>query len=171
MRSMAEGPLSRTKRLTLMSVLTAMALGIFILEAQLPSLVPIPGVKLGLANLVILVALRRLDTRTALLINLVRIALAGLLFGTIMSLAYSLAGGLLSFLVMWALLKTDRFSLVGVSLAGGAAHNIGQILVAMVLLSNARLVGYLPVLLLSGVLTGAILGLAAEAILRCLPKK
>jgi len=159
------------KKIAAVGALTTLCLAFSYVEALLPFNFGIPGVKLGLANLVILVALRRLDTRTALLINLVRIALAGLLFGTIMSLAYSLAGGLLSFLVMWALLKTDRFSLVGVSLAGGAAHNIGQILVAMVLLSNARLVGYLPVLLLSGILTGAILGLAAEAILRCLPKK
>ncbi len=140
------------------------------MEALIPINFGIPGVKLGLANLVILIALERMDTPTAFGINMVRIALSSLLFGTVMTLAYSLAGGLLSFLVMWALRKSGRFSLIGVSLAGGVAHNIGQILVAALVLENLRIAVYLPVLLISGVITGILIGICAKAILKHLPE-
>ena len=152
-------------------VLVTLALAFSYVEAMIPINFGIPGVKLGLANLVILVALYYLDTATAFGINMIRIVLASILFGTAMTAMYSIAGGLLSFLAMWGLKRCGLFSLTGVSLGGGIAHNIGQILVAMLVLENLRIAVYLPVLLISGLITGVLIGLCAGQILRHLPKQ
>ena len=124
----------RVKRLTRCALLTAIALAIFVLEAQIPIPFPVPGMKLGLTNLVVLVALYRMGAKQAVVINFVRIGLTAMLFGTVVSLWYSLAGGLLSGAVMIALKKTGKFQPVTVSVAGGVMHNVGQILVAMAIM-------------------------------------
>ena len=156
-------------RIAATAVLVTLALAFSYIESLIPFDLGIPGVKLGLANLVVLIALCRLTPGEALTINLVRAALSALLFGTVMSLAYSLAGGILSFFVMWLLKRSGKFSLLGVSLAGGVAHNVGQLLVAMAVLENLRLAVYAPVLLISGVVTGLLIGVAAQAVERHLP--
>jgi heptaprenyl diphosphate synthase len=130
------------------SLLIAVALILSYVEAQIPAFFAVPGMKLGLTNLVVLVALYLMDEKSAILINLLRIVLVSVLFGNGMSLAYSVAGGLLSGLVMILLKRTGRFSIVAVSVAGGVAHNIGQILVAMVLLGTGSLAWYLLILCL-----------------------
>ena len=160
-----------SKRIALAGVLTTLGLALSYLEALIPLPVGIPGVKLGLANLVVLIALNRLGTRTALVVSLLRIALASLLFGTAVSAAYALSGGMLSFLTMWALLRSGKFSTVGVSLAGGAAHNLGQLAAAAVVLGTVRVAAYLPALLLCGVAAGALNGVCAAAVLRRLPER
>ena len=140
------------------------------LEAQLPVFFAIPGMKLGLTNVVVLVALYGMGYGSAAVINLVRIVLVSMLFGNGMSLAYSLAGGILSGAVMMLLKRTNAFSMVAVSIAGGIAHNIGQILVAMLVLQTAALGWYLLVLWVSGLVSGAIIGVIGGELCRRLQK-
>ncbi len=149
------------RKTALYGMLVALAFLFSYVEALLP-VVGIPGVKLGLANLVVLIALYRLSARDALAIACLRIVLVGFTFGSPASMLYSLAGGLVSFAVMALIKRVEVFSILGVSVAGGACHNLAQLAVAMVVLRTAPLVWYLPVLLLSGILTGALIGLAAR---------
>ena len=127
--------------------------------------------KLGLPNLAIVFALDRLGWKDAWVISLVRVALVALLFGNGASLAYSMAGAALSLAVMGLLWKTGKFSSVGVSVAGGVAHNAGQILVAMALLETARLAWYLPVLWISGVIAGVVIGAASGVLVKRVPEQ
>ena len=123
------------------------------------------GVKLGLANLISVFLLYRKDFKTAMLINFLRILLVALLFGNVMSLVYSLCGGLLSLLIMALLKATKIFSPVGVSVAGGVAHNVGQLLIASIILGSSAVFYYTPVLLISGVVCGFLIGLASVFLL------
>ena len=138
------------------------------MESLLPS-VGVPGVKLGLANIAVIFALFRLGGKSALAVSLVRVFMVTMLFGSMSALLYSLAGAALSLVVMALLRRTDRFSTVGVSVAGGVAHNAGQILMAMLLLGTARLAYYYPILVISGVAGGIFTGLAAALLIRRVP--
>ena len=150
-------------------MLAALALIFSYVEVLIPFQPGLPGVKLGLANLVIVMALYRLNARYALLINFIRVLMAGLLFTGVFGFFYSLAGCLLSFAVMVLLRRSGRFSVIGVSMAGGVAHNIGQLMIAIATVSNLRLAAYYPVLLFSGLATGILVGLVSELVLRHLP--
>lgn len=162
-------PLSPAGRVALSAMLAALALVFSYLEAILPWQSPVPGIKLGLANLVVLVALYRLDAGYALAANLVRVLLAGLLFSGLSAMLYALAGSLVSFAVMALLKRTGLFSVLGVSLAGGAAHNLAQLILAILVLSSPALLAYGPVLILSGMGAGLIVGLGALVLIRRLP--
>lgn len=142
------------------ALLTALALALSWLESLIPLPGAPPGVKLGLGNLVVIVALYRLGPGPAVGLSLVRALLSSLIFGNAYALAYSLAGAAVSLTVMLGLKRTGRFSILGVSIAGGAAHNLGQILVAIAVLGTARLAWYLPTLLVSGTAAGAAIGAA-----------
>lgn len=155
-----------TKHLAMMGLLTALAIICGYVEMLLPVSLGIPGVKLGLANIVIVFALYRLRPLEAFLINVLRIVLVSLMFGNLSVMLYSLAGGIFSFLVMELLKRTGKFSIYGVSIAGGVFHNIGQLIVAMLVLETASLVYYGPVLLLSGLVTGMLIGITAKEILK-----
>lgn len=152
---------SRTERLSLCAVLTAIAMIFSYLEAILPFNFGIPGIKLGLSNLVTLIALYTIGPSCAFMINMTRIILSGLLFGGVSAMMYSLAGGILSFVVMLLLMKTKLFSQVGVSMAGGVAHNAGQLTVAVLITSTMKIYLYLPVLMISGMITGIVLGIGS----------
>ena len=141
------------------ALLVALAMVLSWLESLVPVAAAVPGMKLALTNLVVIFALYRLSERDAAAISLVRVVLVSLTFGNAYSFAYSLAGAVLSFAVMAVLKRTGRFSIVGVSVAGGVCHNIGQILVAMAVLGTARLAWYLPPLLVSGTAAGVAIGL------------
>ncbi len=154
------------RKTALYGVLVALAFVFSYIETLLPS-VGIPGVKLGLANVVVLVALYGFGARDALVVALVRVVLVGFTFGNPASLLYSLAGGLLSFAAMAVLHRSDRLSVLGVSVAGGVCHNLGQLAVAALVLRIPDITWYLPVLVASGVATGALVGLAARL---CLPR-
>ena len=160
----------RTKRLALSSMFAALALIFSYIEAILPFSVGIPGVKLGIANLVVIIALYEMGLRYALTINVIRIFVAGLLFNGLFGAVYSLAGGLLSLLIMWLLKKTGLFSMIGVSMAGGVAHNMGQLLVASALVSNLKMFVYLPVLMFSGIAAGILIGITASVVNERVPK-
>lgn len=135
------------------------------LEMLLPIPFPVPGMKLGVANLVIVTGLYVLRPQEVAAISLIRIVLSAFLFGTMMSFWYSLAGGALSFLVMCGVKKLKGFSAVGVSVSGGVAHNIGQFAVAAAVIQNRMVFTYLPPLILAGTLTGLLMGLLASAAL------
>lgn len=157
----------RMKRKTaLYGLMIALAFIFSYIESLLP-VVGIPGVKLGLANLVVLVTLYLLRPRDALAISCLRILLVGFTFGSLASMVYSLAGGLVSLGVMMLCRRTEKFSVLGVSVAGGVCHNLAQLAVAAAVLRTPQIVWYLPILLLSGVLTGALIGIVARL---CLPK-
>ena len=151
-------------------LIAALALVLSYLESLVPSL-GVPGVKLGLPNIAIVFALYRLGWRDACIISLVRVFLVFLLFGNGAGLAYSLAGAALSLSLMGLLKKTGRFSSVGVSVAGGVAHNAGQILVAMALLETSRLAWYLPVLWISGMIAGVLVGIVSGVLVKRVPER
>ncbi|MCI2105203.1 MAG: Gx transporter family protein [Intestinimonas sp.] len=159
------------QRLTRCAVLTALALALSVAEGLVPLtiLFPLPGLRLGLANLVTVYALCRLSGRDALLILSARCLLGALVGGNLTALAFSLAGGLLAFLAMWALLHAPGLSLFGVCIAGAAAHNTGQILAAMAVLGSSAALAYLPPLLLSSLATGTATGAASILLIRRLP--
>ena len=148
------------KNLARYALLVALAMALSWLESMIPLPGLLPGLKVGLANLVVVFALYRMSPRDAASISLVRVLLASAAFGSAYSFAYSLVGAALSLAVMAGLKKLDQFSIVGVSAAGGVCHNIGQLLVAAAVLETVRLGWYLPVLLASGTLTGAAIGAA-----------
>ncbi len=161
--------MDKTRRLTLYGVCTALALILSYVEAQIPAFVAVPGVKMGLTNIVVVTALYILGDKGAVAINFVRIIVVSLLFGSFMSFAFSLAGGMLSTVVMIILKKTRRFGTAGVSVAGGITHNIGQILVAMILLNTRAIFWYLPVLWISGIVSGLVIGLIGALVIKHLP--
>lgn len=149
-------------------LLISLALVLSYLESLLPPLW-VPGVKLGLPNLVVVFALYRLSLRSACVISFIRVVLVSILFGNGMSLAYSAAGAGLSLAVMGSLQKSGAFSSTGVSVAGGVAHNAGQILVAMAVLETSQLAFYLPPLCLFGTVAGIVIGLGAGVLVRRTP--
>ncbi|NCA68200.1 MAG: Gx transporter family protein [Clostridia bacterium] len=157
------------RKLALCAVLTALALIFSYVEVLLPLTTAVPGIKIGLANIVILVALYTIGTGSALVINILRISLSGFLFGNLFAVAYGLSGGLLSFAIMYLLKKTNRFGMVGVSMAGGVAHNFGQLSMAALVVYNAKLFIYMPALLVSGMVTGIFIGIIAFMICKRIP--
>jgi heptaprenyl diphosphate synthase len=153
----------KTRKLTRMAVLTAVALTIFVIELQLPALAPIPGVKLGLANIITVYAMFALGPGDTLCILLARVFLGSVFSGQMTSLLYSLTGGLLCYLVMLLLRKILTVKQLWVcSVLGAIAHNVGQTAVAVLVTGTPALVYYLPVLMVSGILTGLFTGLCAQ---------
>ncbi len=153
----------KARHAALFGMMVALAFTLSYLESLLPLSIGIPGVKLGLANLIVLTALYLMKPYEAFIIAVIRILLAGLTFGNTYSLIYSLCGGLLSFAVMLAASKT-RLSVIGVSMLGGVTHNLGQLAAAAVLMGTHRIVYYLPVLLVAGLLTGLLIGVLSKII-------
>ena len=148
-----------------MAMMIALAMIFSYVETMIPINFGIPGVKLGLANLVIVAAIYLFGGKQAFLISIVRIFLSGFMFGNLASIMYSLAGGLLSLAVMLLLKKTDKLSILAVSVMGGICHNIGQLIVAMLVVENLKLIFYVTVLLISGFLTGLLIGIVCRVIL------
>lgn len=154
------------KKTALLGMLVALAFVLSYIETLIPVNLGIPGAKLGLANLVVMVALYTLGTKEAFGLSMVRILLTGLTFSSMAAMLYSFAGGLLSFAVMALIKKTKKLSVTGVSVLGGIAHNAGQIFVAMWILDTATLIYYLPVLAITGVASGTVIGLLAVMVIR-----
>lgn len=156
----------KTKKLTVLSLCIAIAMVLSFIESQIPAFVAIPGVKAGLANIAVVYALYKLGWKEAILVSVIRVVLVSLLFGSIMSLFYSLAGAALSLAGMIVLKKTNKFSCIAVSVTGGVLHNIGQILIAGIILETDVLRYYLPFLLVSGTIAGIIIGILAAYLVR-----
>lgn len=158
-----------TRRLAFGAMFTALALIFSYVEFLIPLPVPVPGIKLGLANLVIIIAIYRMSFKYAFTINCVRIVASGLLFSGVFGMLYSFAGGILSLVVMYVLYRTGRFSMVGISMAGGVMHNLGQLLTACLIVSSISLMSYFAVLLFSGLISGILIGIMAYNIEKRLP--
>ena len=163
--------MTKAKQISLCAILLALALALSYLERFIPIqlVVPLPGFKLGLCNIVTMLVLCLLPKRYALLILIPRCVLSAAFGGGITGLAFSLCGGLLALGCMVMLMKMSRLSIFGISIAGAAAHNVGQILAAMVLLKSVYIAGYLPYLLLVAILTGFLTGSICAGVLRVLP--
>lgn len=154
----------RTKRTALLGITVTIALIMSYIESFFPLHFAVPGIKIGLANIVIIFVLYKMSTVDAIIVSSIRILLVSLLFGNVMALAYSIAGTVLSLSLMLVLKKSEKFSIVGVSVAGAVMHNIGQILMAMIILETNEIVYYLPVLAVSGIIAGVVIGIVSAVI-------
>lgn len=152
------------KKTAYLGLFTAIAMIFGYVETLLPVFVGVPGVKLGLANLAVVFVLYEYGIKEAALVSVVRILAIGFLFGNLFSIAYSLAGAVVSLVCMALLKRVPGFSVVGVSITGGVTHNLGQLLVAMAIVENFSLMYYLPVLLVAGVVTGFCIGVLAQEV-------
>ena len=159
-----------TRKIARMGLLTALALILSYVESLIPAFVAVPGVKMGLANIVVVFALYTLGPGEAAIVSIIRVLLSSLLFGSILSLSYSAAGAVISLLSMIILMKTKIFGVTSGSVTGGVFHNLGQILVACLVLETDVLLYYLPVLILSGTITGAVIGIASSIVIKRLQK-
>jgi len=158
------------RKLTVLALLTVIALTIFIVESMIPTLVPIPGIKLGLANIVTLFVIKRFGMKDAALVLLVRIILATILAGQAVSFLYSLAGGIMCLLVMTLINWFLRGKAIFItSIFGAIAHNTGQILAAYFVLRMTGILAYIPFLMISGVITGLFTGLVTYFADRYIP--
>ena len=154
-----------SRKVALCGIYVALAFIFSYLENMLSFGISVPGVKIGLANIVVIVALYTSGKKDAVIVNLVRVVLAGFIFGSGMSLIYSLSGAIVSLVVMITLESTGLFSIKGVSVAGGVAHNIAQIVMAALVLETSGIFCYVPVLVIAGVISGIAIGLLGEQIL------
>lgn len=149
----------KKSRVAFLGLFTAFAMILSFVESQIPTFVAIPGVKLGLPNIAIIIILYKFGPKEAIVVSLLRVLLTSLLFGTVLSMLYSIAGAVLSFAAMILLKKF--LSIVTVSVIGGVCHNIGQIAVACIVTETSQLLYYLPVLIITGVIAGIVIGLVS----------
>ncbi len=157
------------KKTAFCGLVLALALIAGYVESLLPVPIAIPGIKLGAANSVILILLYKAGAKEAFIVSITRVLLSGFLFGSMSSILYSLSGAILSLLVMIWLKKMDFLSVSGVSMAGGVMHNIGQLLMAWLVLETGAIWYYLPVLLISGCVTGFLIGILTEEMKKRIP--
>ena len=155
---------TKTRGLVRMGLAVAAAMILSYVETFIPSVAP--GIKLGLPNVAVLFVLYAAGPLPALAVSLVRVVLSSLLFGSVLSMAYALAGALCSLLVMLLLRRSGRFSPVGVSVAGGACHNLGQVCVAAAVMRTSQVAFYLPLLLVGGTVAGVLIGIAGGILIR-----
>lgn len=158
--------MKNTKKLAALAVTVALAMVLSFLESRIPAFVAIPGIKVGLANIAVIFTLYKFGTRDAAVVSVIRVLLVSLLFGTTVSLWYSLAGATLSFILMLVLKKLTPLSVVTVSVVGGISHNVAQIGVACLLLETNVIMYYLPFLLLSGIIAGIAVGIASALLIK-----
>ena len=160
-----------TKKIAVLGLCTAVALILAYVESMLPPLFhAVPGIKIGLPNIIIVFVLYRFGLKEAAVVSLIRMLAVSFMFGNMMALVYSLAGAVLSMLAMVVLKRLNILSVVGVSVAGGVFHNVGQILAAMILLGTAELGYYLIVLAITGTVSGIFVGLCGGVIEKRIPK-
>lgn len=153
------------KKVAFLGVFLALALIFSYIETWIPNVFGVPGIKLGLANIVTVILLYRFSAKEAYGISVARVILAGFLFGNLASVLYGLAGAILSLTVMFLIKKTGKFKVIIVSAIGGICHNIGQLIVAILVLENYRISYYLPVLLISGLVTGILIGIVSQEVI------
>ena len=159
-----------TKKIALCGVLTALAMIFSYIESVIPIPIPVPGIKLGVANIAVITILYVLGVKEAIVINLLRIALTALLFGNVNSFLFSISGAVLSLTIMIIMKRLDFFSFIGVSVCGGVMHNVGQIIAAVFIMGSEAIVLYLPVLIVSGVFTGVVIGVVSGIVAKHVKK-
>ena len=160
-----------TRKLTQLALFTTISLAVYAIESAIPPLVPIPGIKLGLANIITLILLQHFTWKEASLVLVARILLSTLLFGQAMSMLYSFAGGFFSLLFMILTIKLLQGKLTFLTGAvGGLFHNLGQLLMAFLITATPGVIAYLPFLIISGILTGLFTGLCSGFVEKHLQK-
>lgn len=152
------------KRIAFLGLFVALAFVLSYIEYMLPINLGVPGAKVGIANLAVMVTLYTIGEKNAIALSIIRVILVGLTFGNVSMMMYSLAGATLSLFVMLIAKKTDKLSMSGVSVLGGVFHNIGQIIVAMFVLETKSLIYYLPFLIVIGTITGVVIGLVSNLV-------
>lgn len=152
------------KKVAFLGVFLALALIFSYVESLIPAFFGVPGMKLGLANIVMVILLFCMGPKAAYGVSVARVILAGFLFANLYSIIYSMAGAMLSLTLMVLLKRTGRFQIVTVSAVGGIAHNVGQLIVAVLVVENYRVLGYLPALLAAGLITGILIGIVSQEI-------
>lgn len=162
--------MNKTRKLTALALTVSVAMLLSFIESKLPAFTAVPGIKMGLANIAVMFALYRFGIKEAALVSAVRIVLISLLFGSVVSMLYGLAGAILSLSVMALLKRFSPLSPMGVSVSGGVTHNVGQILLACLLLRTSAVAYYLPVLILTGTLSGIVIGICAAVLIKRLSK-
>ena len=160
----------KTKKVAFLGLAIALAMVLSFVESQIPALVAIPGIKVGLPNLVMVFLLYKVGWKETVIVSIIRIVLVSLLFGNVQTMTFSIAGAVLSLLGMILLKKTNWFSAITVSIVGGILHNVGQIIAACLWTETAEVVFYLPVLLVSGTIAGAVIGIIVGMLVKRLEK-
>ena len=160
-----------TKKLTTLALSVALAMLLSFIESQIPPFVAVPGIKVGISNIVTVFLLYTYSWREAGCVSLVRVSLSTILFGSSVSFIYALSGAILSFVIMILLKKLPLFSEMGVSVAGGVFHNAGQIICACIIMENAKISAYLPLLIISGTVAGAVVGIISGLLVKKLKGK
>ena len=160
----------KTKKVAFLGMCIALSMILSFVESQIPPLVAVPGVKVGLPNIVMVFMLYKIGAKETAIVSIIRVILVGFLFGTPLSMIYSLVGAALSLVGMIILKKTNLFAPVTVSVVGGILHNVGQIATACFVMETAEIAYYLPVLFISGTIAGIVIGYVAGLILKRLDK-
>ena len=159
--------MSKIKKITFLSIFVAFSIVLSYVEMLLPPIwSAVPGIKVGLPNVIVMFILYKLSFKHAVITSLIRVFAVALLFGNVLTLSYSLAGAALSLTIMFLFKKTALFSMVGVSIAGGVVHNLGQIIVAMLVMQTKQIGYYMLVLTVTGVLAGIVVGLLGALLLK-----
>lgn len=156
----------KTKKVAFLGLSIALAMILSFVESQIPALIAIPGMKVGLPNLAIVFLLYRIGWKESVIVSIIRVLLVSMLFGNVQSMLFSIAGAVLSLTGMILLKKTNWFSCITVSIVGGILHNVGQIIAAVLWTQTAQIVFYLPFLLISGIVAGAIIGLVSGMLVK-----
>ncbi len=154
----------KSKRIAFLGLFVALAFVLSYIEFMLPLNIGIPGAKIGIANLAVMVTLYTVGEKNAIALSIIRVVLVGLTFGNISMMMYSLAGAALSLFAMLLARRIGKFAMTGVSVLGGVFHNVGQIIVAMLVLETKSLFYYLPFLVIVGTITGVIIGIVSSLI-------
>ena len=160
----------KTKKVAFLGLFISLAMILSYIESQIPPLAAVPGVKVGLPNIVMVLLLYKIGAKETVTVSIIRIFLVSLLFGNVQTMTFSIAGAVLSLLGMIFLKKTNLFSCITVSIVGGILHNVGQIIAACFWTNTAEIAYYLPVLLISGILAGAVIGIIAGILVKRLEK-
>lgn len=158
--------LSDNRMTAMCGMFTAVAMVLSYLESLVPVFVAVPGVKLGIANIATMIVMYKLGVKPAVIVSILRIVLSSILFGNIAMMIYSFGGALLSIITMSLLKKAKLFSTVGVSVGGALAHNMGQLIVAVFVLENVKIMYYIPVLIISGGVAGAVIGIITANLIK-----
>lgn len=157
-----------TKRVAILGVISAFAAILSYIEAILSFGFFIPGVKLGLANIAVVIVMYIYGNKDAFFVNIIRIIVVGLLFTNMFSIMFSISGAAISYIVMILLKKLNVFSPIGVSVAGGVAHNVGQLIIAMFIIDSYSVINYLPILMIAGIICGLIVGIVSLMVIKYL---
>lgn len=153
------------KKISLTALFTAFAVVLSYIESFIP-ITGIPGVKIGLANFAIMLALYLLGYKEAILINIIRIIIVGAMFGNLFGILFSISGALISFCVMAISKKINKLSVITIAILGGVSHNIAQLIIAGFVVETYSVLVYIPVLIISGLITGAVIGILSEIVIK-----